>query len=128
MKEIIDSIEKAEKFLQTADLVLKHGDFDTCVSRCYFAMYFMVESVLLTENIRANSHKRVISFFGQHFIKTGIFDKELGKAINEVYDKRLFGDYSIGFAITEAEAVKQIEKARNFVAELKDFLEKKVTK
>lgn len=48
MKEITNSIKKAEKFLQTAELVLEHGDFDTCVSRCYYAMYYLAEAVLLT--------------------------------------------------------------------------------
>lgn len=63
-------------------------------------MYIMAEAVLLTKEIQASSHKGVISLFGQYFIKTGIFDREMGKAINKAYDRRLYGDYSIGFTIT----------------------------
>ncbi len=126
MKVIANSIKKAEKFLQTAELVLEHGDFDTCVSRCYYAMYYLVEAVLLTEEIKTSSHKGVISSFGQFFIKTGVFDRELGKAINEAYDKRLYGDYSIGFAITKTKAEKQLKVAKEFVAELKEFLKEKL--
>ncbi|MFQ6062902.1 MAG: hypothetical protein ACE5J9_06975 [Methanosarcinales archaeon] len=31
----------------------------------------------------------VISLFGKHFIKTGIFERYLGKALNDAYDKKL---------------------------------------
>ena len=56
-------------------------------------MFFMAEAALLTKNLCASSHKGVISLFGEHFIKTGIFDRDLGKTLNDAYDKRLIGDY-----------------------------------
>jgi len=69
MKEIKDFIEKAEKFLKTAEQALSIGDYDPCVSRCYYAMFFMAEAVLFTKNLSASSHKGVISLFGEHFIE-----------------------------------------------------------
>ncbi|HIE31009.1 MAG TPA: HEPN domain-containing protein [Methanosarcinales archaeon] len=39
MKEITDFMKKAEKFLKTAELALDSGDYDSCVSRCYYAMF-----------------------------------------------------------------------------------------
>jgi uncharacterized protein (UPF0332 family) len=44
MKEIRDFMEKAEKFLTTAEHALNIGDYDSCVSRSYYAMFFMGES------------------------------------------------------------------------------------
>ncbi|GFP37733.1 uncharacterized protein HKBW3S44_01410 [Candidatus Hakubella thermalkaliphila] len=71
MKEIRDFIEKAEKFLTTAEHALDIGDYDSCVSRSYYAMLFLAEAVLLTKGLTASSHKGVISLFGEHFVKTG---------------------------------------------------------
>ena len=42
-------------------------------------MSFMAEAALLTKNLSASSHKGVISLFGEHFIKAGIFDRGLGR-------------------------------------------------
>ncbi len=123
MKEIKAFTEKAEKFLITAEHALSIGDYDSCVSRCYYAMFFMAESILLTKNLSASSHKGVISLFGEHFVKTGIFDREIGKAFNDAYDKRLVGDYGIGFIVTEEEARDMLETAKNFVQRLKSYLE-----
>ncbi len=124
MKEIRDFIQKAEKFLITAEHALKLGDYDSCASRCYYAMFFMVEAVLLTKDLSASSHKGVISLFGEHFVKTGIFEREMGKALNDAYDKRLIGDYGIGFMVSEEEAREMLETARNFVQRLKNYLER----
>jgi len=124
MKEIKDFIIKAKKFLKTAEYALNIGDYDSCVSRCYYAMFFMAEAVLLTKNISASSHKGVISLFGQHFVKTGIFDRSLGKALNDAYDKRLIGDYGIGFIVTKEDAEDMLVTAGNFVQTLEGYLKK----
>ncbi|MDH5186610.1 MAG: HEPN domain-containing protein [candidate division WOR-3 bacterium] len=122
MKELRDFIEKAEKFLTTAQHALKIGDYDSCVSRCYYAMFLMAEAVLLTKGLSASSHKGVISLFGEHFIKTEVFEKDFGKTLNDAYDERLVGDYEIGFKITKEVAKELLEKAQNFVQKLKNYL------
>jgi len=48
MNEINDFITKAERFLETANLTLNSGDYDSCVSRCYYSMFIITEAVLLT--------------------------------------------------------------------------------
>jgi uncharacterized protein (UPF0332 family) len=118
-----DFIEKTEKYLTTAEHALDLGGYDSCVSRSYYAMFFMAEAVLLTKNLSA-SHKGVISLFGEHFIKTGIFERDLGKALNDAYDKRLVGDYGIGFIVTKEEAKDLLEIAQDFVQKLKNHLER----
>ena len=124
MKEIRDLIEKAEKFLCTAGHALNTEDYDSCVSRCYYAMFFVAEAVLLTKSLAASSHKGVISLFGEHFVKTGILERDLGKALSDAYDKRLVGDYGVGFTVTEQQARDLLQTGHNFVQKLKNYLKK----
>lgn len=124
MKEISDLINKAEKFLITAENALNGKDYDSCASRCYYAMFFVAEAALLTKNLTASSHKGVITLFGEHFVKTNIFDRNLGKAINDAYDKRLVGDYGVGLMVTKQQAQDLLETARDFVQKLKNYLKK----
>ncbi len=44
MKEFEDLIKKAERFLHTAEYILSTADYDSCASRCYYAMFFMAEA------------------------------------------------------------------------------------
>lgn len=124
MREIEDLIKKAKRFLRTAELALNDGDYDSCVSRCYYAMFFMAEAVLLTDGLKASSHKGVISLFGKHFVKTGVFKKDLGKSLNDAYDMRQAGDYGVGFTVSKEEAKSMLETAKNFVYEVKSYFER----
>ena len=124
-KEIKDLLEKADRYLRSAELLLKDGDFDSCASRCYYAMFYSAEAILVTNDLKASSHKGVISLFGEHFIKTGKLDKELGKALRRAYDLRQKGDYETGFMVTEEEARKLLGIAKNFVKAISDYLSEK---
>jgi uncharacterized protein (UPF0332 family) len=124
VKEITDFIAKAEKFIRTAENALNTEDYDSCVSRCYYAMFFMSEAALLTKSLSVSSHKGVISLFGEHFVKTEVFERNMGKALNDAYDKRLVGDYGVGFTVTEQQAKDLLETARNFVQKLREYLQK----
>ena len=122
MKELEDLKEKAARFLRTAELSYNDSDYDSCVSRCYYGMFFMAEALLLTKNITASTHKGVIAQFGEHFIKTEIIDKELGKAIRRAYDLRQKGDYSTGFMVSESEAKEILSQAKEFKDEIEKHL------
>ena len=124
MKELADLQAKAERFLKTAEKALEIGDYDSCVSRCYYAMFFMVEALLLTKGLTASSHKGVLGLYGQHFVKTGIFGRESGKALSEAYDKRLIGDYGVGLSLTTEETTELLRTAHAFVKQAKVYLER----
>ena len=123
MKEIANLVAKAQKFLKTAEAALALDDYDSCASRCYYAMFFLAEATLLTKDLRATSHKGVISLFGEHFVKPGIFGRELGRMLNDAYDRRLRGDYATGFDIEEGEAQKMLGEAQGFMKQVRKYLE-----
>lgn len=122
MKELDDLKEKAERFLRTAELSFDDGDYDSCVSRCYYAMFFMAEALLLAKDITASTHKGVIALFGEHYITTGIIEKELGKSLRRAYDLRQKGDYSTGFMVKETEAKEILEQAKDFISKIEKHL------
>jgi uncharacterized protein (UPF0332 family) len=94
-------IEKAKRYLKSSEILLKDGDFESSVSRTYYAMFYAAEAALLTKNLSFSSHKGVISGFGEHFVKTGIFSKEMGRELNRAFEKRQVGDYEYTFAISK---------------------------
>ena len=78
--------------------------------------------MLLTKGLSSSSHKGVISLFGKHFVKTKIFERSLGRTLNEAHDKRLIGDYGVGFKISKKEAKDSLDISQNFVQKLKNYL------
>ena len=124
MREKIQSLmERAEKALVSAELLLNSEDFDTSVSRSYYAMFYAAEAVLLTKELKFSSHRSVISLFGEHFVKTNIFPPEMGKKISRSFDKRLVGDYSFTPRTDEETAKETLGWAKELVEEIEKYLE-----
>ena len=85
-------------------------------------MFFAAEALLLTKNLAAKSHSGLISLFGEQFVKTNIFPKEMGRQLNRAYDKRLVGDYGTSVKIEREEAQKLLEIGKDFVEKINKYL------
>lgn len=124
MKEAGSLIERANRYLRSALLLLQDNDYESAVSRTYYAMFYAAQAVLLTKDLSFSSHKGVISAFGEHFIKTGIFPGAMGRELNRTFSKRQIGDYEYTFVITRSEAEEIVENGKGFVAEITRHLKK----
>lgn len=122
MKEIEALLQRADKYLKSSTLLLKAEDFESSISRSYYAMYFAAQAMLLKKGLSFSSHKGVISAFGEHFIKTGIFSKDMGKELNRAFTKRQISDYEFTFVLTKEEAEKILENAKFFVKKITVYL------
>lgn len=118
-------INKADKFTNSADTLFKMEDYDSTVSRVYYAMLFVVEALLLTKNIKVKTHSALISYFGEYFIKTNTFSKEMGKKFRMAFEKRLIGDYDYSESVAKEEAEEVLKSGKDFVKNIKDYLKQK---
>ena len=123
MNQIQALIEKARRYLRSAELLTQDGDYDSAVSRSYYAMFYSAEAALLKKEMTFTSHKAVISAFGQYFVKTGIFDKRMGRDLNIIFGERQLGDYESNFSISEDNARHAFETAQGFVDRIAAWLE-----
>jgi uncharacterized protein (UPF0332 family) len=123
MSTIESLILRARKYLESAKLLCDNHDFESCTSRAYYAMFYSVQALLLTNQLSFSSHKGVLSAFGQHFVKTGIFPKEMSKQLNLAFEKRQLGDYEFTFVINEEEALELVSIANEFVDKIAQHLE-----
>ena len=71
--EIIRLLEKAHDCLESAELNLDNGFFDTAVNRSYYGIFDAVTALLLSKEIAVKSHSGSIQQFALHFVKTGYF-------------------------------------------------------
>ncbi|ODS42053.1 MAG: hypothetical protein MSIBF_01520 [Candidatus Altiarchaeales archaeon IMC4] len=122
MNEVKELIKRANKYVESAELLLNSGDFDSSISRAYYAMFFAAEALLLTKELKFSSHRGVISAFGQHFVKTGIFPKEMNRWLYDAFEKRQAGDYSFRSVINGDTAKESLTNARGFIGEITTYL------
>jgi len=124
VSEIASLIERAQKYLTSAAMLLGVADFESSVSRTYYAMFFAAEALLLGKGLAFSSHRGVLSAFGEHFVKTGVMPSEMGRELKRAFSKRQLGDYEYTFVVSQADAEQLLESGRNFVATAADYLKR----
>ena len=122
MSEIASLIERAMKYLRSAELLMREGDNESSVSRAYYAMHYAAQAVLLTKGLSSSSHKGLISLFGEHFVKEGVFSRDMSKELGRAFEKRQLGDYEYVPVITSAEAQEILDKGHEFVETIVGYL------
>lgn len=86
-------IAKARETLEDARILADNERWNSSINRLYYAAYYAVIALLLSENLKPTTHNGAKSNFSQHFVKTGIIDKELGKIFSQLFSWRQKGDY-----------------------------------
>lgn len=115
-------IEKARRYLRSADLLRAAADHDSAASRLYYAMFYAAEAALMTKGLAFRSHRSVLSGFGRQLVKTGELPTELHEWLIDAFDKRQLGDY-VPVSQLEEQDIRELQvKAAAFVAAIERWL------
>ncbi len=104
MRETQALIAKARRYLRSAESLLRDGDYESSVSRGCYALFYCAEAALPTEDPMFSSHRGVIAAFGEHFIKSGVFPREMGRDLNRTFQERQLGDYESTPVVSDEDA------------------------
>ena len=118
-------IKNAAETLDTAKLCIQFKRYKDSVNRCYYAAFYAVKAVLALEETDFKRHKDVIAYFNQHYVATGVFEKELGRRLGRLKKKRETSDYDDFYVASYSEASEQYEAAELIVKNVQEYLKKK---
>ena len=108
-------LEMAGQSLTAAEVLAAEGIHRFAVSRCYYAMFYCAEALLLSKALSFSKHSAVISAFGREFAKTGMLPAELHRVLIDARQLREQGDYDAEATIDRAVGSQQISRAQRFV-------------
>ena len=117
--------KKAEQCLITAKSNLEINDYSGATNRSYYCVFHCIRSILALEGIDFKKHTAVISYFREHYVKPGIFDKRMSDIIGSLFILRSECDYDDFFIISKEEITHQVENASYFMENTRDFLNRK---
>jgi len=85
-------------------------------------MFYGVKSILSNINIIPKKHSGDMSEFSKHYLKTKLFNMEIGKYYFEFEKNRPKANYGILITFNKFKAENSIEKATKFLKECEKFL------
>ena len=116
-------LEQADESLESAQLLLDNNKYRPSVSRSYYGMFYAVLALLVVEGRHTSKHSGAIAMFNREFVKTGKFDKDFSRWLQEAFDLRQRADYREMFSISYERTKSVFEHAQTFVAEVKRRIE-----
>lgn len=111
---------KAEEAIEAAEYNLYGGYALAATNRAYYACYYCMAALLLTQNVYAKTHQGVRGKFSELFIKTAIFPDFLATYIKTAFDLRQEADYDF-------EADISMDVASDVVANSKELYQHALT-
>lgn len=118
-------LAKAERSIKAAEELLNKGFFDFASSRAYYAAFYALEALLLSEGKTFSKHQGLIAAFRKHFIKTGIFPINFSEKIGRLFRNRQWCDYDPVCNITAEDAREDIHYATEILQEINKHIQAK---
>jgi uncharacterized protein (UPF0332 family) len=116
-------LAQAEESLAEAEYLFR-GEKSTrsVINRVYYSMFYAILALLIFEPYSSSKHSGVLAYFNQHFIKTGLFSEDLGRAVNKAFDLRQRADYREHTVVAHDQVAPFLDEARRFLNAAKDHL------
>ena len=115
-------LDKAERFMQQAEMVRNLQQWDLAANRFYYACFHAVQALFIHYGLASKRHAGMLSQFGLHFIKTGLIEDRLGGFLTRMEQLREKGDYNCIFSVSEDDLGTIVEPAHELVKVIKDII------
>ena len=115
-------LDRASNELASSRDNLSAGRYAESLSNSYYAIFHSIRSVLALECKDFRKHSGVISYFQVHYIKTGIFSKELSEFIQGAFRLRTKADYEDFYISSRIDAEQQLRNAETIYEQVKEYI------
>jgi uncharacterized protein (UPF0332 family) len=117
-------LEKAERAIQAADVLLITVGAEFAAGRAYYAMFYTAEALLHECDQKFSKHGALHAAYGKEFTKSGLLDPKFHRWLLNAFDVRLQEDYDAETLVSGERVEEMLEQARIFLAAAREFLSK----
>jgi len=121
---VLQRINKAKDALKDVKILVENKRWNIAANRLYYACFYAVSGLLVAHDYETKTHSGTQQFFGLHFVKTGLINRELGKYYTDILSMRQSADYEYDVEYEAEDVLPLVEPAHNFITEIENFLSK----
>ncbi len=108
-------LDKSQRSLRAAELLLAAGHPDFAASRAYYVMLYAADALLSAHGQRFYDHAGSHAGFAEQFVRTGRIDAKHHARLVRAYETRLTAEYGANGPFPNDEAERLIQEAREFL-------------
>lgn len=115
-------IESAKVDLSDAELLYNNKSYKGANNRAYYAIYHAISAVFAIEGKSFKKHRDAIANFNKEYIKTGTFEKSIGRRINNAFEIRQASDYNDFYIAKISDVEEQIKLAEEMIEIISNYI------
>lgn len=92
------------------------------INRAYYAVFYAIKAVLALGEVDFKRHKDVIAYFNRNYVASDIFERDFGRKLGRLQQKREKSDYDDFYIASFEEAKEQIEIAELAIHKIESYL------
>jgi len=116
-------LDKAERLLEDAKLLLKEERWESSINRSYYAVLSAAKAALILFGIDPKTHEGVKTMVSKKLVLDGLISKEYGKWFRTLLFEREDVDYADYVIIDPSQAEDGYNNAVRFIEKVKDVIE-----
>jgi uncharacterized protein (UPF0332 family) len=116
-------LKRAQEMLEDGELLLGEGRLTSAANRIYYAMFYATSAMLATRNLSSSRHSGVIALLHDHFVRPGVFPRELARQLSLAFEMRNDSDYEDFVTPEPGELTEMLSNARSFVQKAAELVQ-----
>lgn len=115
-------LENADHALDDARHLLERNSIRGAANRAYYAAFYAVSALAVSQGKVFRKHSRLISFFHADCVRSGLFDKRYGRILQKAFEDRSEADYEDDILIGSKEIEARIGEVSELIEAIKRHL------
>ncbi len=115
-------IEKAHKTFEDMEFCAHKQRWEAAANRLYYAIFHAVSALLIKDGHTVKSHRGILSQFGQHYVRTGVFSRNEGSLLSDLVIMRDNADYNLFYEADEEKISPYVEPTRHFIIMIEEYI------
>jgi uncharacterized protein (UPF0332 family) len=115
-------LSRARDSFDDANILAENYRWNSAINRLYYAAYYAVSAILLSENVNPQTHNGIKSKFSEYFIITEKIPKKYGKIYSQLFSWRQKGDYDDLFDFDEDKVLPYFEPVKELITIIEEHI------
>ncbi|MBQ9286241.1 MAG: HEPN domain-containing protein [Bacteroidaceae bacterium] len=115
-------LEKAQRTFDDMDFCAREGKWEAAANRLYYALFHATSALLIHDGHNVKSHRGIMALFGEHYVRTGIFERRDGSLLSDLVIMRDNADYNCFFEADEEKLTPYIDPTRQLINKIRNYI------
>ena len=121
-------LNKAKETLSDGKKYVESATNESIINRIYYAMFYAVNSLLISMGLSSSKHSGVLSIFNREIINKSHLEKKWGEFYSDMFKRRQKGDYQDFVKFKKQDVKTWLKKSEDFIKEIEILVSKNIEK